>query len=76
MAGGRVAVAAMSDRTLIITGFAALLAATGGAAVTARLYRDRIATLGEVVDHLMRKRVTRILAVLVWAWLGWHFLAR
>lgn len=66
----------MSDRTLVITGFVVLLAAAGGAAVTARLCRDRVATLGEVVDHLMRKRVTRILAVLLWAWLGWHFLAR
>lgn len=66
----------MSDRTLIIIGFAALLAATCGAALTARLCRDRIATLGEVVDYLMRKRVARILTILVWAWLGWHFLAR
>lgn len=66
----------MSDRILIIIGFAALLAVICAAAVTARLRRDRIATLGEVVDYLMRKRVARILAVLVWAWSGWHFLAR
>jgi uncharacterized protein DUF6186 len=76
MAGGGLAVVAMSDRALIITGFAALLVAVGGATLIAHLYRDRVATLGEIVDHLMRRRVTRILLVIVWAWLGWHFLAR
>ncbi|MEV0364593.1 DUF6186 family protein [Nocardia fusca] len=25
---------------------------------------------------LLRSRALRVLAVLVWAWLGWHFLAR
>ncbi|WP_157224147.1 DUF6186 family protein [Nocardia paucivorans] len=66
----------MSERSLVIIGFAVILTAMIGAAVTTRLRRDRIAGLGEIVDHLMRRRAIRILAVLLWAWLGRHFLAR
>lgn len=66
----------MTDRTLIIIGFAALAAAAVTAELTARCHPDRLATLGDTVRPLLRSRTLRILAVLAWAWLGWHFLAR
>jgi hypothetical protein len=42
----------------------------------AHLRRHRLATLAETLAHLVRTRTARIVAVLIWAWLGWHFLAR
>lgn len=66
----------MSARTVIILGFAVLLAVTLAAALVTHLRRERLATLSETVAHLTASRPARILAVLIWAWLGWHFLAR
>lgn len=33
-------------------------------------------TAGELFAMLVATRTGRVLAVLVWGWLGWHFLAR
>jgi hypothetical protein len=66
----------MTDRTIIIIGFCVVLAAVIVAAIYSHLHRERLATLAETVAHLTRTRTARIVAVLIWAWLGWHFLAR
>ncbi|WP_454196999.1 DUF6186 family protein [Nocardia sp. Marseille-Q1738] len=66
----------MSDRTIVVVGFAVVLVATLGAVVLTHVRRDLVAPVGETVAYLTRTRVARIAAVLVWAWLGWHFLAR
>ncbi|MBF6338460.1 hypothetical protein IU450_21550 [Nocardia abscessus] len=66
----------MSDRAIVITGFCLLLAVALAAAAVTRLRRDQVASLGETIVYLTSTRTTKITAVLVWAWLGWHFLAR
>ncbi|HEV2780816.1 MAG TPA: DUF6186 family protein [Actinophytocola sp.] len=66
----------MTDRTIIILGFAALALLILAAVVASHLRRDRLATISETVAHLTRTRSAKIIAVLIWAWLGWHFLAR
>ena len=66
----------MTSRQLTIAGFIL----TGLAAVTlqamAVLGRARVPSAGEAIDLLMRSRAGRVAVVLVWWWLGWHFLAR
>ncbi|UGT69359.1 DUF6186 family protein [Nocardia gipuzkoensis] len=66
----------MSDRAIVITGFCLLLAVALAAVAVTRLRRDQVASLGETIVYLTSTRTTKITAVLVWAWLGWHFLAR
>ncbi|MBF6169297.1 hypothetical protein IU486_31885 [Streptomyces gardneri] len=66
----------MNDREIVVVGFALLLGATLGAVVVTHVRRDLIAPLGETVAYLLRARAARIAAVVLWAWLGWHFLAR
>ncbi|WP_063066233.1 DUF6186 family protein [Nocardia violaceofusca] len=66
----------MTDRALVITGFAVLVVAVIVAAVVACLRRTWFAGLGDTVRALTRTRTVRIVAVVLWAWLGWHFLAR
>ncbi|MGW5382459.1 DUF6186 family protein [Nocardia sp. NPDC003963] len=66
----------MTDRSVIIIGFAALAAAGLAAELTARRLPNRLTPLGQTLRLLLRSRILRVLAVLVWAWLGWHFLAR
>jgi hypothetical protein len=64
----------MTSRDVTIIGYvvlgcaAMLLFAAGRLGVLARA--------GEVVDALLARRSTRMLIVLGWAWLGWHFLVR
>ncbi|MDR7168910.1 hypothetical protein J2W56_002641 [Nocardia kruczakiae] len=66
----------MTDRALVITGFAVLAFIVTGTAITARVRRVSFAGLGDTVRYLTRTRTARIVAVILWAWLGWHFLAR
>lgn len=66
----------MSDRVIIIVGFVLVLVVTLGVVVVTHVRRDLVAPVGETIAYLTRTRVVRIAAVLVWAWAGWHFLAR
>ncbi|MEV5648988.1 DUF6186 family protein [Nocardia sp. NPDC052254] len=66
----------MTESAVVITGFIVLAVAIVLAVVTTHLRRRSWATLGETVRYLTRTRLARIVAVAVWAWLGWHFLAR
>jgi Family of unknown function (DUF6186) len=64
----------MSTRDVTIGGFIVL----GVVMVTlvAASWAGRLPRFGEVVDLLMSRRVWRVLVVLIWWWLGWHFLVR
>lgn len=66
----------MTARTAIILGFAILAALTLAVIVASHLRRDRLTTFAETVAYVTRTRTAKIIAVLIWAWLGWHFLAR
>ncbi|MBF6146450.1 MULTISPECIES: DUF6186 family protein [Nocardia] len=66
----------MTDRALVITGFAVLAVIAVSMAVVAHRRRMSFAGLGATVRYLTRTRTARIVAVILWAWLGWHFLAR
>jgi hypothetical protein len=66
----------MSERAVVILGFAVIFAGTLAAVVTAHRRPEWLATVTETLDRITRGRPAKIVAVLVWAWLGWHFLAR
>ncbi|MEV4126762.1 DUF6186 family protein [Nocardia sp. NPDC049707] len=66
----------MSDRVIVIVGFVLVLVVTLGVVVVTHVRRDLVAPVGETIAYLTRTRVGRIAAALVWAWVGWHFLAR
>ncbi len=64
----------MSSREITIAGFLVL----GAVMVTlvAASWTGRLPRFGEVVDLLGARRSGRVLVVLAWWWLGWHFLVR
>ncbi|MGH9248543.1 MAG: DUF6186 family protein [Acidimicrobiales bacterium] len=64
----------MSSREMTIAGFLVL----GAVMVTlvAASWAGRLPRFGEVIDLLGATRAGRVLVVLVWWWLGWHFLVR
>ncbi|HET6921130.1 MAG TPA: DUF6186 family protein [Jiangellaceae bacterium] len=64
----------MSSRTVTIIGYLVL-----GCATTLLIVLGRLGVLtrsGDVTDALLARRGTRVLILMVWAWLGWHFLVR
>ena len=66
----------MTARTVIIAGFVVLAALILAAVLLTHLRRDRFATISATLGYLVASRPAKIAAALVWAWLGWHFLAR
>jgi hypothetical protein len=66
----------MSTRAVTIIGFAAVIAGLFLLEFLARRPGSRIPTLGGWLGYLMRPRIGRVLILLGWWWLGWHYFAR
>jgi Family of unknown function (DUF6186) len=66
----------MSTRAITIAGFAAIIAALVVLEILGRRETNRIPALGEWLGYIMRPRAGRVLILLGWLWLGWHYFAR
>jgi len=66
----------MVTRVITIIGFAALILALFVLEFLARRKDSRIPTLGEWLGYLMRSKAGRLLILLGWLWLGWHYFSR
>ena len=66
----------MVTRVLTILGFAAVIAALAVLELLGRRKGSRIPTLGEWLGYVMRSRAGRLLFLLGWLWLGWHYFSR
>jgi uncharacterized protein DUF6186 len=66
----------MVTRVITITGFAALILALFVLEFLARRKDSRIPTLGEWLGYVMRRKAGRLLILLGWLWLGWHYFSR
>jgi len=63
-------------RTVTIAGFAVLVAAMIALEILARRPGSRIPTVGQWLGYLTRPKLGRVLILLGWWWLGWHYFAR
>ena len=66
----------MVTRILTVLGFAAVIAALAVLELLGRRKGSRIPTLGEWLGYVMRSRAGRLLILLGWLWLGWHYFSR
>jgi hypothetical protein len=66
----------MITRVITITGFTAAICVLAALQLAARRPGSRIPTLGALLGYLMRPRTGRVLVLLGWLWLGWHYFAR
>jgi hypothetical protein len=66
----------MVTRVITIIGFAALILALFALELLARRKDSRIPTLGEWLGYVMRPKAGRLLILLGWLWLGWHYFSR
>jgi hypothetical protein len=66
----------MATRVITIIGFACVIIAIFALEIIGRRRTNRIPTLGEWLGFLMRAWAGRVLIMLGWLWLGWHYFAR
>ncbi len=66
----------MVTRVITVVGFAAVILALFVLEFLARGKGSRIPTLGEWLGYVMRPRAGRLLILLGWLWLGWHYFSR
>ena len=66
----------MNTHTITVLGFTGITIALITLEVVARRRGSRVPTAGQLVGFLMQTRVTRVLVLLLWGWLGWHLFAR
>jgi hypothetical protein len=63
-------------RSLTVAGYLIVAAAAVGLDLAARRDGSRLANLGDVYSKLSARRGGRIVVMLSWWWLGWHFFVR
>ena len=63
-------------RAITIAGFVVVIAAMLVLEALGRRDSSRIPTAGQWLGYLMRRRTGRVLILLGWWWLGWHYFAR
>jgi Family of unknown function (DUF6186) len=66
----------MTTHAITITGFAFIAVSLIVLELVAHRRGSRVPTAGQVLGFLMQTRITRVLILLLWGWLGWHFFAR
>ncbi len=66
----------MVTRVITMIGFAALILSLFVLEFLARRKASRIPTLGRWLGYVMRPKAGRLLILLGWLWLGWHYFAR
>jgi hypothetical protein len=66
----------MITRVITIIGFVGVISALVTLEIVARRDTNRIPTVGQWLGYLMRARAGRLLVLLGWLWLGWHYFAR
>lgn len=61
-------------RAIVITGFVLCGLALVALALDGRREGSTLLPFGSLLDRVMVSRVPRVVLVLFWWWLGWHFL--
>lgn len=64
----------MRSGALTAAGYAALTACLAVVALVAWRWPGLVPRVSDVVQHAARTRAGQLVLVLMWWWLGWHFL--
>ncbi len=63
----------MSPSVWIPLGYAFVRVAAGLIQLWSLSNKEKLAPIGELIERIMHRRLTRIAVIFVWWWLGWHF---
>ncbi len=66
----------MTTHAITVVGFTAIAISLIGLELAGRRPGSRVPTAGEMFGFLMQTRITRVIILVSWGWLGWHLFAR
>jgi hypothetical protein len=66
----------MSPRAITAAGYVLIGVAALVVELVARRPGSRVPTISQLLGHLMREKWGRLVMLLAWWWLGFHFLSR
>lgn len=58
---------------LVAAGYALIALAAIAVEIFAQRKPDVIVPIGDMLDHVMKSRTTRVAVIAAWWWFGWHF---
>jgi hypothetical protein len=58
---------------LVAAGYVLIVLTAIAVEVFAQCKPNNIAPLGDMLDHVMKSRTTRVAVIAAWWWFGWHF---
>ena len=58
---------------LVAAGYALIALVAIAVEIFAQRKPDTIAPIGDMLDHVMKSRTTRVSVIAAWWWFGWHF---
>jgi hypothetical protein len=64
------------SRSVTIAGWIVIAIAIAAACIGALVYRRRFPSALALLRMAVRNVVVRVIALAVWAWVGWHFFVR
>lgn len=60
-------------RAIVVAGYVVIVLCAIGTELYARRKPGSVAPLGEMLEHVMESRTTRVGIIAAWWWFGWHF---
>jgi hypothetical protein len=60
-------------RDIVIAGYLVIVAVGIAAEVFAQRRPNTFAPIGDMLEHVMTSRTTRVGVIAAWWWFGWHF---
>ncbi|MDH6256090.1 DUF6186 family protein [Aurantimicrobium minutum] len=58
---------------LVAAGYALIALVAFAVEIFAQRKPDIIVPIGDMLDHVMKSRTTRVAVIAAWWWFGWHF---
>lgn len=60
-------------RTIVIAGYLVFVAIGISSEIFAQRKPNTFAPIGDMLEHVMSSRTTRVSVIAAWWWFGWHF---
>ena len=58
---------------IVTAGYVVIVLVAIGVEIFARRNPNVIVPIGDMLDHVMKSRTTRVAVIAAWWWCGWHF---
>lgn len=60
-------------RAIVLGGYIVIIAVAIGVEIYAQRRPNNFAPIGDMLEHVMASRTTRVGVIAAWWWFGWHF---